>query len=98
MHDPLALLLDEPTNSLDLHAMAELRNILRKLAQSGTGILLVTHHVADIIPEIERVVFLRSGRVFADGRKAELLTAERLTELFSVPVELSCRDGYYHTW
>src|SRR6266404_3974100 len=58
VHDPLALLLDEPTNSLDLHAMVELRNILRKLAQAGTGILLVTHHLPDIIPEIDRVVFL----------------------------------------
>ena len=98
VHDPLALLLDEPTNSLDLHAMVELRTILRKLAQSGTGILLVTHHLPDIIPEIDRVVFLRNGRVFADGDKAELLTAARLTELFSVPVELECRDGYYHMW
>jgi iron complex transport system ATP-binding protein len=56
VHDPLALLLDEPTNSLDLHAMVELRTILRKLAQSGTGILLVTHHLPDIIPEIDRDV------------------------------------------
>jgi iron complex transport system ATP-binding protein len=98
VHDPLALLLDEPTNSLDLHAMVELRTILRKLAQSGTGILLVTHHLPDIIPEIDRVVFLRGGRVFADGDKVELLTAARLEELFDVPVELALRDGYYHMW
>jgi iron complex transport system ATP-binding protein len=98
VHDPLALLLDEPTNSLDLHATFELRNILRKLAQSGTAILLVTHHLPDIIPEIDRVVFLRDGRVFADGAKSELLTASRLAELFAVPVELGRRDGYYHMW
>ncbi len=98
VHDPLALVFDEPTNSLDLHAMSELRRILRKLARSGTGILLVTHHLPDIIPEIDRVIFLRNGRVFGDGRKAELLTAERLTELFNVPVKLGQRDGYYHMW
>ncbi len=98
VHDPLALVLDEPTNSLDLHAMLELRTILRKLAHSGTGILLVTHHLPDIIPEIDRVIFLRDGRVFADGGKAEVLTAQRLTDLFSVPVELARRDGYYHMW
>jgi iron complex transport system ATP-binding protein len=98
VHDPLALLLDEPTNSLDLHATFELRAILRKLAQSGTGILLVTHHLPDIIPEIDRVIFLRDGRVVADGSKAELLTAQRLTELFAVPVELGHRDGHYHMW
>ncbi|HUA18021.1 MAG TPA: ATP-binding cassette domain-containing protein [Bryobacteraceae bacterium] len=96
VHDPLALLLDEPSNSLDFRAALELRAILRKLAQGGTGILMVTHHLPDIIPEIDRVILLREGRVFADGAKTGLLTAERLSELFGLPVELSQRDGYYH--
>jgi iron complex transport system ATP-binding protein len=61
------------------------------------GILLVTHHVAEIIPEIERVVLLRAGRILADGPKEEILTAERLTELFGVPVQLARRDGYFHS-
>ena len=87
VHDPLALLLDEPSNSLDFRAALELRDILRKLAQAGTGILMVTHHLPDILPEIDRVILLRQGRVFADGAKSELLTTERLTELFGLPVE-----------
>ena len=98
VHDPLALLLDEPSNSLDLHATLELRGTLRKLARSGTGIIMVTHHLPDIIPEIQRVILLRHGRVFADGDKATLLTAARLTELFGVPVELTEREGYYQLW
>ncbi len=98
VHDPLALLLDEPSNSLDFRAALELRAILRKLAQAGTGILMVTHHLPDILPEIDRVILLRQGRIFADGAKGELLTTERLTELFGLPVELARRDGYYHLW
>lgn len=98
VHDPLALLLDEPSNSLDFRAALELRDILRKLAQSGTGLLMVTHHLPDILPEIDRVILLRSGRIFADGAKAELLTTERLTGLFGLPVEVARRDGYYHLW
>jgi iron complex transport system ATP-binding protein len=98
VHDPLALLLDEPSNSLDLHATLELREFVRKLAQNGTGILLVTHHLPDIIPEIDRVILLQKGRIFADGDKQQLLTAERLTQLFGLPVELARRDGYYHLW
>jgi iron complex transport system ATP-binding protein len=98
VHDPLALLLDEPSNSLDFRAALELRGLLRKLAQAGTGILMVTHHLPDILPEIDRVILLRGGRVFADGPKSELLTTERLTELFGLPVELARRDGYYHLW
>jgi iron complex transport system ATP-binding protein len=98
VHDPLALLLDEPSNSLDLRAALELRGIFRKLAQAGTGILTVTHHLPDILPEIDRVVLLRQGRIFADGPKTELLTTESLSELFGLPVELARRDGYYHLW
>jgi iron complex transport system ATP-binding protein len=98
VHDPLALLLDEPSNSLDFRAALELRDILRKLAQSGTGILMVTHHLPDILPEIDRVILLREGRVFADGPKSDLLTTDRLSDLFGLPVELARRDGYYHLW
>jgi iron complex transport system ATP-binding protein len=98
VHDPLALLLDEPSNSLDLRSALELRAILRKLAKTGTGILLVTHHLADIIPEIDRVILLRDGRIFADGAKTLVLTNERLTDLFGLPVELMERDGHYHLW
>ena len=98
VHDPLALLLDEPSNSLDFRAALELRDILRKLAQAGTGILMVSHHLPDIIPEIGRVILLRQGRVFADGSKTEMLTTARLTELFGLPVELTQRDGYFHLW
>jgi len=98
VHDPLALLLDEPCNSLDFRAAIELRGILRKLAKSGTGILMVTHHLPDVIPEIDRVILLREGRIFADGPKAEILTTDRLSELFGLPVELARRNGSYHLW
>jgi iron complex transport system ATP-binding protein len=95
VHDPLALLLDEPSNSLDFRSALELRAIVRKLAHAGTGILLVTHHLADIIPEMDRVILLREGHIFADGSTSQVLTAERLTGLFGVPVELMHRDGQY---
>jgi iron complex transport system ATP-binding protein len=98
VHQPLALLLDEPTNSLDVHATLELRRLLRKLAQSGTGILIVTHHLSDIIPEVARVILLKEGKIFAEGEKLLLLSTDRLEELFGVPVELARRDGYYHLW
>lgn len=98
VHGPKALLLDEPSTSLDLFAQHELREIVRKLAQSGIGILLVTHHLSDIIPEIERVILMRGGQIVADGPKDSLLTARSLRELFGVEVELARRDGYYHLW
>jgi iron complex transport system ATP-binding protein len=98
VHDPKALLLDEPSTSLDLFAQHELRETVRRLAQSGMGIVLVTHHLSDIIPEIERIIFMRQGRIIADGSKEQMLTPARLRELFGIDVELAERAGYYHLW
>lgn len=98
VHRPRILLLDEPSNGLDLAAQWELRHTMRRLAQQGTGILLITHHLSDILPEIERVVMMQTGRIVADGPKADLLTADRLQQLFGVEVELGERNGFYHAW
>src|SRR5271168_4036504 len=96
VHDPQSLLFDEPSNALDIAAQFQLRDSMRELARSGLGILLVTHHVSEIIPEIERVVLLRKGKILADGPKGEILTSERLRALFGVPVNLFQDGGYFH--
>ena len=95
VHEPQTLLFDEPSNALDIGAQMQLRDTMRELAKSGLGILLVTHHVSEIIPEIERVVLLRGGRVVGDGPKQEVLTSEKLSTLFGVPIQIARRDGYY---
>jgi iron complex transport system ATP-binding protein len=103
VHRPQMLLLDEPSNALDLAAQRELREILRQVAvgsngREGTGIIMVTHHLADILPEIDRVVMMREGRIAGDGPKAELLQAKHLQHLFGVELELTHRNGYWHSW
>jgi iron complex transport system ATP-binding protein len=98
VHKPRALLFDEPCNSLDLSAQYTVRQTMSSLAESGTAVILVTHELADIVPEIERVVLMSRGQVVADGPKAEVLQVERLAELFGVPVQMACRDKHYHLW
>jgi iron complex transport system ATP-binding protein len=98
VHEPQTLVFDEPSNSLDVFAQHELRETMRSLAQSGIGIVLVTHHLSDIIPEIERVVLMRAGRIQADGHKKDLLNPAEISRLFGIPVEITRRDGYYHLW
>ena len=98
VHKPGALLFDEPCNSLDLSAQQSLRQTMRALANSGTAIILVTHELADIVPEIGRVVLMSRGRVVADGPKEEILRVERLAKLFGVDVEMARRNGHYHLW
>jgi len=98
VHKPRALLFDEPSNSLDIAAQRSLRETMRSLANLGIGIILVTHELPDIVPEIERVVLMSEGRIVADGRKEEVLRAEMLSRVFGLEVNLGCHDGYYHIW
>jgi iron complex transport system ATP-binding protein len=97
-HRPRQLLLDEPSNALDLAAQRELRETLRRLAREGTGLVLVTHYLGDILPEIERVILMRGGRIVGDGPRKELLTETRLSELFRTPVRIGRDEEWLHSW
>ncbi|HTY14730.1 MAG TPA: ATP-binding cassette domain-containing protein [Methanoregulaceae archaeon] len=96
IHEPKALILDEPTNSLDLHALHKFRLVIRKIARSGTGVILVTHNLPDIIPEISRVILMKGGTIIQDGPKDKVLTDEAIGGLFDVPVRIRIEDGYYY--
>lgn len=98
VHGPQALVLDEPTNSLDLRAARALRTILRRIAAAGTSLIVVTHHLPDILPEIPRVICLKEGRVVRDGEKARILTPDSLAEVFGAPVDILRQDGFYYAW
>ena len=93
---PAALLLDEPTTGLDLVARHRFMESVRALARDGTTTILVTHHVEEIVPEIDRVVLLAGGRIAFDGPAAEALASERLEPVFGAPVEVSYNGGYFH--
>jgi iron complex transport system ATP-binding protein len=98
VHRPRQLLLDEPSNALDLAAQRELRETLRRLAGEGTGLVLVTHYLADILPEIQRIILMRDGRIVADGPRQQLLTEARLSELFNTPVRIGRDEEWLHSW
>ena len=55
---------------------------VRHIARDGTTLILITHHVEEIIPEIGRVILLRNGRIAADGAKRDMLTEGRLSDAF----------------
>jgi iron complex transport system ATP-binding protein len=94
-HRPETLVLDEPTNSLDLRGVRGFRETLRKLVRRGTSLVLVTHALEDLIPEVTRVLLLREGRVFRDGPKREVLSSATLSALYRMPVRLDEAGGVY---
>lgn len=96
VHQPRALLLDEPCTGLDPASRRHFLESLRQLAQHGVTLLLVTHHVEEILPEIDHVVLLREGQLLRKGSKASVLTSEALTEAFGMPMHVTQQGDYYH--
>ena len=94
VHQPELLVLDEPTNGLDPQARHLLLGILRQLAGSGTTLLLVTHQLEAVIPEVSRAVLLKGGRLEADGSVEELLRSEPLSRLFETPLQVVQQGGW----
>ena len=95
VHDPATLILDEPTAGLDFAASFEFLARVRQLANLGRNLLVVSHHLSDIPPEIERVVLLAKGRVVADGPKDRVLTGPMLSAAYKTPIRVVETDGYF---
>ncbi|HXH64836.1 MAG TPA: ATP-binding cassette domain-containing protein [Mariprofundaceae bacterium] len=95
IHEPGVLVLDEPTSGLDLTATFQYLALMRSLMAAGKTLVLVTHHIHEIPPEIGRVILLRQGSILADGPKRDTLTAANLRELFGTPVALLESGGWY---
>lgn len=95
IHDPEVLVFDEPCTGLDPEGMFYVRRSMRKLVAGGKSIILVTHYPEDIIPEIERLLMIKDGHIFADGSKSELMTSEAISSLFDVPLQVKEQNGYY---
>ena len=93
--EPRALILDEPTTGLDLLARSRFLGTLRNIARHGKTIILVTHRVEEIFPEIDRVILLNHGRILYDGRKREVLTSRHLSSMFGAAIRVRQSHGYY---
>lgn len=95
VHQPATLILDEPTTGLDLAASFDYLERIRKLIQDGRSIVLVTHHLNEIPPDINRIILLRDGQIVADGQKQDVLTEKNLRATYDVALRLKVVDGYY---
>lgn len=94
VHNPLALVLDEPTSSLDPYVSRKFLKSLSNISHNGHSIIMVTHHLHNIIPETDRIIMIKEGKVFADGPKKDMIREDLLSELFSMDVDIIHRNGY----
>ena len=95
IHQPQTLILDEPTSNLDINASYQLIAHLRELYQKDTAIILATHHIQEILPEIDRVVLMKAGKIIADGSKKQHLTSNTLSDLYDTPISVIEHQGFY---
>ena len=95
IHNPQTVMFDEPTSSLDLQGTFQVLRDMRNLAARGSSIILATHHIHEIVPEITRVIFIKDGSVIDDGSKDHMLTSEKISNLYSTPVKLIAQGGYF---
>lgn len=96
VNDPATLVLDEPTSGLDLKACYQYIDIIRSLIEQGKTILLVTHHIHEIPPEVSRIVLLDRGAVRADGPKERVMNDRTLSALYDTPLQVvKSSNGYY---
>lgn len=95
INNPEVLILDEPTSGLDIKACSQYVNIISSLMQQGKTIILVTHHIHEIPPEISNVILLKQGAVFVEGKKEDILKDDIVSSLFDISVRLVKSNGFY---
>lgn len=95
MHNPNTLLLDEPTTGLDIKSQHEFLNLIKELAKTKT-IILITHHIEEIIPEIQKVVMLKNGEVFKVGAKNDIINSKNLSELFNANIQIDSQNDRFY--
>lgn len=97
MSRPALLILDEPCAGLDPAAREHFLDFLDRLGRrkNAPSLVLVTHHVEEIMPVFTHALIMKGGAKLAEGLVRQALTASNLSAAFETPIRLKKRDGRY---
>ncbi|WNL27958.1 ATP-binding cassette domain-containing protein [Arcobacter cryaerophilus gv. pseudocryaerophilus] len=95
IHYPKAFVLDEPTVGLDIKAQINFIKLLQKISLKST-IILVTHHLEEIFPEIKNVALIYNNTIFKIGKKEDILNSENLSTVFDIKIEVKQKNERYY--
>lgn len=95
IHKPKAFILDEPTVGLDIKAQNSFIKLIQKLS-SKTSIIIVTHHIEEVFPEISHIALMYKKTIYKQGKKEDILNSQNLSEVFEIDIDLQKeKDRYY---
>lgn len=93
--DPEILLLDEPTSALDIRYQWQTLSVARQVTRDNdVAVVIAIHDLNQAARFTDRVVFLHEGEVIAQGRPADVYSAELIKKVYGVDVELSTYKGF----
>ena len=95
IHDPDLLVLDEPFCNLDLKSNYILNKNIKKLINQSINIIYITHNLDSILPETNRVILMKKGKIINDGNPNELINTKILSDLFNISINVIEQEGYW---
>jgi iron complex transport system ATP-binding protein len=93
--NPKLLVLDEPCTGLDIPAREEFLKTIEKLVKKGHNVIFVTHHIEEVMPFINRILFMKNGKIFGKGTKKEMMKEEKLNKVLGHKFKLIYKNGRY---
>jgi iron complex transport system ATP-binding protein len=92
---PKLLIFDEPCTGLDIASREEFLSTVEKLVEKGHNIIFVTHHIEEIIPSINKVLFLKEGKVFECGNKKEMMKENHLNNVLEFKFKINEKNDRF---
>jgi molybdate transport system ATP-binding protein len=95
MKSPKLLILDEPFDGLDERSRSVLAESINQLMTGFLRVVLVAHRIEEVVSNITHVLFVKSGRLFMQGPKHDMLTSENMSQVYECPLHVERSDGKY---
>ena len=95
VHNPKAFILDEPTVGLDIKAQNSFIKLIQKLSKKAS-IILVTHHIEEIFPEVSHIALIYNNTIYKQGKKEDMLHSKNLSEVFEIEIDLQKENDRYY--